>query len=160
TLPRILRIPRREAQILLGAGIAAAIVAALAAGVPSRLSHAWHDFKHSSGSITAEVGTRLGSFNGNGRYEYWQVAVRATSDRRLKGSGPGTFQLLWLPRATKTGGYVINAHSLYVETLADAGVVGLALLIGFLFVVVGTGISAVIRSRHDDRARAAGATAA
>ena len=160
-LPRILRIPRREAQALLGAGIVVAIVAALAVGVPSKLSHAWRDFKNSSGAINGtNLASRFSSFNGNNRYQYWQVAVHTTSGRRLDGSGPGTFQLLWLPHATTKAGYVTNAHSLYVETLAEAGVVGLVLLIGFLAVVLGAAIAAVIRSRGAERTLAAGATAA
>jgi O-antigen ligase len=161
TLPRILRIPRRPAQALLGAGLAAAIVIGLAAGVPSKLSHAWHDFKNSSGAINGtSLGSRFSSFNGNGRYQYWQVAVQQTSDHRLKGSGPGTFQLVWLPHATRHGGFVTNAHSLYVETLSEAGVVGLVLLIGFFAVVLGAAIAVVVRSRDGERTLAAGATAA
>ncbi len=42
----------------------------------------------------------------------------------LKGFGPGTFQLVWLPRAHVVS-YVRNAHSLYIETLTDAGIIGL-----------------------------------
>jgi hypothetical protein len=160
-LHRVLRIPRREAQVLLGAGIVLAIVAAVAVGVPSKLSHAWHDFKNSSGAINGtNLGSRFSSFNGNNRYQYWQVAVHTTSGSRLDGSGPGTFQLLWLPNATRKAGYVTNAHSLYVETLAEAGVVGLVLLIGFLAVVLGAAVAAVIRSRGAERTLAAGATAA
>jgi tetratricopeptide (TPR) repeat protein len=151
---------------LLAGGLVVALVAALAAGVPHRLSHGWHDFKYSNGSnlsgnnLGNDLGTRLTTLSGEGRYQYWRTALDATSGRRLQGSGPATFQYLWLPRASKAGGYVTNAHSLYVETLAESGLVGLLLLIGFMGVIVGAAILAVIRSRDGDRTAAAAATGA
>ncbi len=111
-------------------------------------------------SLGKTLGTRFSSLNGEGRYQYWQVAIQQTSNHRLDGSGPGTFQLIWLPHATRNGGYVVNAHSLYVETLAESGVVGLALLIGFFAVVIGAAIAVVARPRDGDRTLAAGAAAA
>jgi hypothetical protein len=66
---------------------------------------------------------------------------------------------VWEPRAPFAG-YVINAHSLYVETLAEVGVVGLALLGAFLLVVLSAGTRVVISSRTQARVLAAGAVAA
>ena len=160
TLPRVLRVPRQRARVLLAVGVVAALVAALAAGGPSRLSHAWTDFKSTKGVGTANLPSRFGSLAGNGRYQYWRIGVKAVSGHALSGSGPGTFQLVWLPRSTQYGGYVVNAHSLYVETLSDVGIVGLALLIGFLVLAVGTAVRAVIGSSDETRTRAAGAAAA
>src|SRR5205085_12564926 len=139
TPPRLLRVSPRRARALLAGGVAVALVAALAAGAPSRLSHAWQQFKNPS--VSADVASsiaRFGSASGSGRYQYWKVAVHATSSdgHLLDGSGPGSFQLVWLPRASLPG-YVTNAHSLYVETLAELGVVGLGLLAAFLVLVLG-----------------------
>jgi hypothetical protein len=77
----------------------------------------------------------------------------------LQGAGPGTFQLLWEPRAPYFS-YVVNAHSLYIETLAEVGAVGLALLISFFLLVLGAGIRLAVRLADEDRAWAAGASAA
>jgi hypothetical protein len=66
---------------------------------------------------------------------------------------------VWLPRATVPG-YVVNAHSLYVETLAEVGVVGLALLVAFFVLILGAALRLVMRSEYEARARAAGAAAA
>ena len=160
TLPRPLRVPRGRARVLLAIGIAVVVAGALAGGAPSRLSRAWHDFQHAQVSASqTNLATRFSSLGGNGRYDYWKVAVHSTRGHVLTGSGPGTFQLVWQPRATVPG-YVINAHSLYVETLAEVGVVGLALLVGFFLLVLGTAVRLVIRSDHEARARAAGAAAA
>ncbi len=148
-------------RVLLGAGAVICVIAALVAGVPTALSHAWRDFKNPTAAILREdsIG-RFGSVSGNGRYEYWKVAVDATSGHRLlTGNGPGTFQLVWLPRAPFES-YVQDAHSLYVETLSDVGIIGLALLVAFLAVVLRTALRTVVRSRFDARTQAAGLTAA
>ncbi|HWF74396.1 MAG TPA: O-antigen ligase family protein [Solirubrobacteraceae bacterium] len=159
TLPRLLRISPRRARVLLAGGIAVAVIAAVAAGAPSQLSRGWNNFKNPVGSLYYGQPSRFESLSGTGRYQYWKVAVHSTSGHLLTGSGPGTFQLLWLPRATVPG-YVVNAHSLYVETLAEVGVVGLALLVGFFVLVLGAAVRLVMRSEYEARARAAGAAAA
>ncbi len=159
TLPRVLRVSRSRARALLAGGVVVALIAAVAAGAPAQLSHAWNDFKQPSSISQNDLAARFGTLSGSGRYDYWKVAVKATSGHLLTGSGPGTFQLLWLPRATVPG-YIVNAHSLYVETLAEVGLVGLALLVGFFVLVLGAAVRLVMRSEYEERARAAGATAA
>jgi hypothetical protein len=157
---RVFVVPRRRAQVLLAGAVAVAIVVALAAGGPSHLSHLWRDFKNPrSASLTDRSLGRFGSASGNGRYDYWKAAIDASSGHPITGSGPGTFQLLWLPRAPYES-YVVNAHSLYVETYAEEGLVGLALLGGFFVLVLGSAVRLTIRSRYEQRARAAGVTAA
>jgi O-antigen ligase len=159
TLPRLLRISHRRARALLAGGIALAVIAALVAGAPSQLSRGWNDFKHPNGALYYGQPSRFASLSGTGRYQYWKVAVHSSSGHLLTGSGPGTFQLVWLPRATIPG-YVVNAHSLYVETLAEVGVVGLALLVAFFVLILGAALRLVMRSEYEARARAAGAAAA
>lgn len=161
SLPKPLQVSRGRARALLAAMVALAVVAALAAGAPSRLAHAWRQFKNPNIVLPAGSLSRFGNATGEGRYQYWSVAVRATrSNGHLAGgSGPGTFQLVWLPHATIPG-YITNAHSLYVETLAELGVVGLVLLGGALLVALIGAITVVVRSEYEARARAAGAVAA
>lgn len=161
-----LAVRRRRAEVLLAAGAVVVIVAAVAGGAPHRLSHAWQDFKRPSATALAQNSLgRFGAASGNGRYQYWRVAVHYAGEHPLDGGGAGTFQLIWLPRAT-IGGYVQNAHSLYVETLAELGIIGLALLAGFLVLVLTTGVKAVVqasdtaRAGHFARVYAAGVVAA
>ncbi len=161
TPPRLLQVPRARARMILVGCVVAAIVVALFAGAPGRISHAWTDFKKPQAAVLQQdaIG-RFGSTSGNQRYDYWKVAVNATSGSRLLGgSGPGTFQLLWLPRAPYES-YVVNAHSLYVETFAETGLIGLALMIGFFALVIGSAVRIVGRTRTQARARAAALAAA
>jgi hypothetical protein len=61
------------------------------------------------------------------RYAYWKVALRSFADHPLTGVGSGGFQAEWL-RERPFPEPVRDAHSLYLETPAELGLVGLALL--------------------------------
>jgi hypothetical protein len=160
TPPRQLTFTPRRAWVLLLSGLAACLVVALLAGAPGRISHAWQEFKHpSAAALHQDSIARFGTASGNGRYDYWKVAVDATGGHLLGGSGAGTFQLIWSPRAPYFSS-VQNAHSLYVETLAETGVVGLVMLAGFFLLVLGAAVRLSVRSRYEARVRAAGVTAA
>ena len=87
------------------------------------------------------------------RPEYWRVAVSAAADQPLLGSGAGSFDDYWLEHRTIPA-YVRDAHSLYLETVAELGMVGLALLL----VALGAPLAAVARAR--DRRRVATAASA
>jgi hypothetical protein len=158
--PSWLVISRGAARRLLAVGMVLAFIAVLDLVASGKVSHEWRQFQDShSAQVATDSLQRFGVVSGNGRYDLWKVAVNATSGHVLAGSGPGTFQLLWLPRATYAV-YVENAHSLYFETLAEEGVAGLALLAGFLLLVVAAAVRLVIRSRDAARTRGAGAAAA
>jgi hypothetical protein len=158
--PKALMVSTVQARTGLVVGLLVLVVIFFAARGPSRLDTAWQDFKQSSQpGLRSDSLSRFGKLSGNGRYEYWKAAVDSTSGQVLKGHGAGTFQFLWLPRA-KFYSYVINAHSLYFETLAETGLVGLALLVGFFLVVLIRALRLVIRTRDGTRTRVAGAAAA
>jgi O-antigen ligase len=65
------------------------------------------------------------------RAQYWRVAWRVVERHPLLGSGAGTFDEQWL-RYRGSGVSVRDAHSLYLETLSELGVVGLVLLVALL----------------------------
>ncbi len=160
SLPRALRITPGQARVLLALAAVVVVVIALAAGAPHRLSHAWHQFKQPTASALHEnaIG-RYGALSGNGRYTYWHTAVKAMPGHWLKGYGPGSFELVWLPRAP-VWSYVQNAHSLYVETLTETGLVGLAALVGFLIAVLLAAARCVRGTTPERRTRAAAVAAA
>jgi hypothetical protein len=159
--PKLLVVSPDRARSMLVGAVVVAITVAVVTGVPAKVSHAWHDFKRPSTAALGQLSiARFEAASSNGRYQVWDGALQATAGHLFKGYGPGTFQLVWLPRSPASVGYVRNAHSLYVETLAELGVVGLALLLGFIVTVIGAAITLTTRSGYETRTRAAGAAAA
>ncbi len=91
------------------------------------------------------------------RPAYWRAAWTDFVAHPFVGSGPGTFASAWLryrtvPHAT------LDAHNLYLQTLAELGPLGLALLAAFLVWPLVAARSAA--KRHPYGAAAAGAYAA
>jgi hypothetical protein len=88
--------------------------------------------------VSIAVAALLGSpFVGGGheRDRYWHVAAREAAAHPILGSGAGTFSNWWtrersVPYATQ------EAHSLYVETLAELGPLGLVLVLLVLAVPI------------------------
>ena len=78
---------------------------------------------------------RLFTFSSDGRLDLWRIAVHDFESRPLLGSGAGSYENVYL-RNRPTGSKVRDAHSLYLETLAELGVVGLVLLVATLLVPV------------------------
>ena len=87
-----------------------------------------------SGPAQGANPSRLVSAESN-RYEYWRVAVNEFADAPLKGGGSGSFRTVWL-RERSIDETVRDAHSLYFETAAELGLVGLAALIVFVLGIV------------------------
>jgi O-Antigen ligase len=83
-----------------------------------------------AGATTA----RFASVKSN-RYDYWRVALEEFADHPLRGAGSGAFRVDWLRKRTVFDP-AKDAHSLYIETLGELGLVGFALLAA-LFVGVG-----------------------
>src|ERR671924_1243923 len=100
------RIPR-----LLTAAIALGAAAAVAA-VAVAIAHQEHN-----------LAARLAGAN---RPHYWHVAWHEVELNPVLGSGAGTFERYWL-HYRPVSSFARDAHSLYLETLAELGPVGLAL---------------------------------
>jgi hypothetical protein len=161
--PRWLEPPRRQGAIRVAGVIAALVVAAVVAGVPGKLDHAWQDFKRPPGAVAGpgngDVFSRLQSAAGHDRYQYWTVAAKAAADHPLAGTGAGTFVLLWARNANAPG-HVQDAHSLYMQTLAETGYPGLLLLGGMLLTFLIAGAVRTLRAPPERRFLLAAATAA
>src|SRR5205807_8769134 len=99
--------------------------------------HLWVEFKR------PQIGGQF-SFSGGHRYQYWRAAIQAFESSPWHGVGPGTFQFYWAQH-NSLHEFVLNAHSLYFETLAEAGIVGLVLIVGVLATIL---IAGGIRARR------------
>jgi O-antigen ligase len=153
-------VPRRAAIVATALAVLVAIVVAVAGGVPGYLSDRWHDFKAPTDPGVTGV-QRFDSASGNGRYQLWQAAVHGNATNPVLGIGPGTYEYYWTQHRTFPLS-VVNAHSLYLESLAELGIVGLILIIGVVGAPLVVGTAKTLRARGDpDRsALFAAATAA
>jgi O-antigen ligase len=144
---------------LVGAAIVGAVVIGLAVligtGAETRI---WNDFKKPNASVSGTQYLRLLSIAGSHRYQYWQVAAHAFDAHPWKGIGPGTFQFYWAAHQT-IGESVVNAHSLWMETLAELGIPGLALIAGLFAFVLVAGSARALSARGSSRLLIATATA-
>jgi O-antigen ligase len=68
------------------------------------------------------------------RVDYWSVAWRQWHENTFLGAGAGTFARYWELEEMPVA--VLDAHSIYLETLAELGPVGLVLLLGALAVPI------------------------
>jgi hypothetical protein len=68
---------------------------------------------------------------GSNRADYWRVAAGSFAGAPALGVGTAGFRVEWLRERDVAEG-AVDAHSLYLETAAELGLVGLALLAAFL----------------------------
>jgi hypothetical protein len=104
--------------------LAGAVVVVARAGGPDRSVHrALAAFRSDAGG----TGSHVFSASGSSRSDYWSVAWRETTDHPLLGGGAGSFGAWWL-RLRPIDFGTLDAHELYLETLAELGPIGLLLL--------------------------------
>jgi O-antigen ligase len=107
SLPRL----RPLAAVALAAALTITVVAAAHSG---------------RAGVPAATSGRLVSIESN-RYAYWRVALATFADHPLRGVGSAGYRVEWLERR-HIGEVVRDAHSLYLETAAELGLVGLLAL--------------------------------
>jgi hypothetical protein len=147
------RARRAYARGLLAA-LLSSIVALLAVfGTPPTLARkAWDSFTSARVNATS-LNQRLLSLSGSGRVDAWRLALDDFAKRPVTGSGAGTYETYW-NRHRPSASDLRDAHSLYFETMAELGAVGLLLLLA----VLATPLAAVRRAaRHPLGSAAAGA---
>jgi O-antigen ligase len=109
-----LRLPRGSGMLavaVVGVGFGVAILAGTEQRGPREL--------------TPDAG-RLVTLKSN-RYEYWRVAVRAFGAQPVRGAGAGGWAVRWRrERPFRESAH--DAHSLYLQTAAELGLIGLVLL--------------------------------
>jgi hypothetical protein len=92
----------------------------------------------------ANQNLRLETLSLNGRPMLWRSALADVGDHPLLGSGAGTFEQYWNEHRPRN--YVArDAHSLYLERLAEQGPVGLILVLALVIYPIGV----AVRGRRD-----------
>jgi hypothetical protein len=147
-LPKLFSVPGAVSRIypivLLAGAVAAVVVALVYAGGPSAAaSRVWDSFAAAPPKQQGDLGERLLSFSGNGRVVLFSAAWHDAQAHPVIGSGAGSYEAYWLSHRTAAM-KVRDAHSLYLETLAEGGVVGLAILL----LALGTPLVAAVRARR------------
>jgi O-antigen ligase len=120
---------------------AVAIVALAGAGLALAASN--EDY----GRVDAGGPQRLGTVESN-RYEYWRVAAGVFADHPIAGHGSGSFRVDWL-RERDVRERVADTHSIYAETAAELGLLGLIALGLFLGGIGFAAAAAVRRARME-----------
>lgn len=151
-VPRPPEIRRRTALIALAATAVVAIGGFLAAGGVGYASDRFDSFKEPA--ILGAGSARLTSAAGNGRWQYWSAAVDAFESAPVHGIGPGTYEFWW-NQNRDVPGVIKDAHSLYVENLAELGIIGLLLLASFVLLVLIAGARRALAAAGERRAQLA-----
>ena len=111
--------------------VAAAVLAGFAAAVdlPERIDAQRRAFVEGDVvPVTDDPADRLSEVGNNGRLAQWRVAVARFDAKPLAGTGAGTYRLAWERERPAGSAPAVDGHSLYLETLAELGLPGMALL--------------------------------
>ena len=158
--PSWLLVSPRAAAVATVVVLVVAVPIAAAAGGAREAKDRWDNFKNpSAGPANQSRSSQILNTSGSGRYQFWQSAVDAYKTEKFHGIGPGTFEFWWAQHATFTGAFVRDAHSLYIETLAELGIVGFLLVTGMVLAIIGIGTVRALRAPPDLRLGLAAATA-
>jgi tetratricopeptide (TPR) repeat protein len=144
-LLRRLDVPR----VVVRRGLAALVVAGLVALAVSHPIDRIREFSNANdvaGSSPGVGANRLITSSGSGRYQFWDQAIAAFDSDPAIGIGAGNYELWWNQHHTIPV-VTVDAHSLYLQTLAELGIIGLLVLLGFLGTVLYAGWRAVTRAR-------------
>jgi O-Antigen ligase len=123
------------AAILVALAVGALVVGLVVGGGPVDVARNAYD-RFVSGASTQDenLNQRLFRIASPQRAEMWHVAVREFKRQPVVGTGAGTFESYWYEHRRAGTVDTRDAHSLYLETLGELGLIGLVLLVGMLAV--------------------------
>ena len=157
-----LQIGRRGWVRPLGYALVVAGVAAIAVGIASAdPQERFENFKavpEAGSRETVDLEQHLASGSGNGRWQLWVSAVDEAQADPLTGGSAASYEAWWTQHGSLRL-FVRDAHSLYLETLGELGVVGLVLLVAVFGIALATGIRRSLVHEANDRTVLAAFTA-
>lgn len=122
----------RNPRVLGGIAIAGLIALVIAAAIYG--GTAWSKF------TSSDLGTPTGlaETSSHGRSQFWDAALEAFSEKPILGHGAGTYQFSWEQLRTI---HMANtqAHSFYLQALAELGIVGALLALGMVLAMLWIG---------------------
>jgi len=143
------KVPIKAKRVALAGAGGLALVAALALGAPHAVAHEWDGFIGGAPTRLAhgDLRSRLTDPSNDGRTELWHLALNGFDAAPSKGAGAGTYQTLWNVHRSRPA-YVINAHSLYLQAMAELGLPGLLALVVLVGSIL---VGIVVRARGSRR---------
>ena len=142
---------------------AAALVLVLAVGAVALADpvRRFDEFREPPAELAADdfVQAHLLSGSGSGRWQFWTAAVEQWRERPLAGHGAGSFEAWWAQHGTIPY-FLRDAHSLYLETLGELGLVGFLLLAGALATGLVAGLRRLLAAADEEEAVAIAAVLA
>lgn len=129
------RLPHTRLAAVLGV-VGVVVAGAVVLGNPVRVvDRGYESFDKRPSPVRGDLRARLLTLSGSGRVDAWRVAWNDYRENPLLGSGAGSFEQYWLEHRPTSVNFR-DAHSLYLETLAELGPLGLAFLGGAVAAVV------------------------
>jgi hypothetical protein len=141
------RLPAPGRGVRIAAVAVAVVLVAAAAAYEAR---SFTRLPPTTGS-TGTVGEHLLSGSGSGRWQFWTAALDEFRSSPVHGGGPGSFEAWWA-RHGSFRYFVKDAHSLFAQTLAELGIVGVLLLVAFLGSALTIGIRRLLKAEAPGRA--------
>jgi len=143
------RRPPRAAGIALVVVVVVGALAGLAAADPVER---FDEFRAMPATYDEQdfIRSHLLSGSGSGRWQFWGAAVDEWRTRPLVGRGAGSYEAWWAQHAPFTY-FLKDAHSLYLETLGELGLVGFLLLVGALGTGLVAGVSRLRAAAGEER---------
>jgi len=147
----------RNPALLRGLALAGAV---LAIGATIAVAgRAWDQFSSPDLVNLAQPEDRFETLSGAGRHDFYRVALDSFEEKPLLGIGTGTYEFAW-ERERSIDQPLIDAHSLYLEPLAELGIVGALLVLALVGGLLWWGFGAWRAAPHPERERNAALLAA
>ena len=154
-LGRRLPTPPRVVGVAIGIAVVGLALVAIVASHPVAK---FDQFKSNPGVVAGSHGTQttnhLLSSSGSGRWQFWGAAVSEFKAHPLNGGGAGSWEAWWLQHGSLPLPSEF-AHSLYLEALAELGIVGLLLIAGAVVVAAVGAIRSALALQSGEIAAAA-----